>query len=100
MALDAMRGPINEIFTALNDPGIRTRVDVERRNVVDTVPSAPYVESNSADRKDQDNDEEKPLTENPEQDILDLRNYLWTLRTGGVESAATTTPSRPPHRQR
>ena len=32
-------------------------------------------------------DENTPLTEKPEQDMLDLRNYLWTLRAGGAESA-------------
>jgi hypothetical protein len=42
-------------------------------------------------------DENTPLTENPAQDILDLRNYLWTLRASPAPeraSAAGATRSR------
>jgi hypothetical protein len=33
-------------------------------------------------------DEGNPLTENPEQDILDLRNYLWTLGGGSERTVS------------
>ena len=37
-------------------------------------------------------DGDTPLVENPERDILDLRNYLWSLRETG-ETASRTMPS-------
>ena len=40
-------------------------------------------------------DENTPLTENPAQDILDLRNYLWTLRASPPRQRASAESARP-----
>jgi cytochrome c2 len=46
-------------------------------------------------------DENTPLTENPDQDILDLRNYLWTLRASPAPERANAAGARPrPHSSR